>query len=82
MIFKMMLEFVVTREFASTEAFGMAWQSRPGDFFFSTSPELKGSEKIAGFDMDHTIVYPKSGAKFAKNRADWYVSKLFAFFKI
>jgi DNA 3'-phosphatase len=29
------------------------------------------STKIAAFDMDHTLVYPKSGAKFAKNRNDW-----------
>lgn len=27
--------------------------------------------KIAAFDMDHTLIYPKSGAKFAKNRNDW-----------
>lgn len=27
--------------------------------------------KIAGFDMDHTLIKPKSGAKFPKNRSDW-----------
>lgn len=29
------------------------------------------SAKIAGFDMDHTLLLPKSGAKFPKNRSDW-----------
>eukprot|EP00567_Pseudictyota_dubia_P014558 CAMPEP_0197449498 /NCGR_PEP_ID=MMETSP1175-20131217/21799_1 /TAXON_ID=1003142 /ORGANISM="Triceratium dubium, Strain CCMP147" /LENGTH=410 /DNA_ID=CAMNT_0042981649 /DNA_START=99 /DNA_END=1331 /DNA_ORIENTATION=+ len=27
--------------------------------------------KIAGFDLDHTLIKPKSGAKFPKNRSDW-----------
>lgn len=29
------------------------------------------SEKIAGFDMDSTLIETKSGAKFAKNADDW-----------
>ena len=28
-------------------------------------------EKIAGFDMDCTLINTKSGAKFAKNAEDW-----------
>jgi bifunctional polynucleotide phosphatase/kinase len=27
--------------------------------------------KVAGFDMDDTLVYPKSGAVFPKSRGDW-----------
>ena len=26
---------------------------------------------IAGFDIDHTIIEPKSGNKFPKNKDDW-----------
>jgi len=35
------------------------------------NPDSKPSEKVAGFDMDGTLVFPKSGAKFPKNRSDW-----------
>ena len=31
----------------------------------------KPAHKVASFDMDGTLVNPKSGAKFPKNRADW-----------
>ena len=27
--------------------------------------------KIAGFDLDHTLIRPESGAKFPKNKNDW-----------
>jgi bifunctional polynucleotide phosphatase/kinase len=29
------------------------------------------SSKILGFDLDDTLIRPKSGAKFAKDRSDW-----------
>lgn len=32
---------------------------------------LKGSELIAGFDLDHTLIIPKSGRKFPKDKDDW-----------
>ncbi|CAF3894858.1 unnamed protein product [Rotaria sordida] len=32
---------------------------------------LPGCSKIASFDMDSTLISVKSGAKFAKNHADW-----------
>ncbi|CAF1149614.1 unnamed protein product [Rotaria magnacalcarata] len=32
---------------------------------------LPGCSKIAAFDMDSTLINVKSGAKFAKNHADW-----------
>jgi len=34
-------------------------------------PDLKHSSKIAGFDMDETLISTKSGEKFPKNRSDW-----------
>ena len=30
-----------------------------------SGPGLKGSSKIAGFDLDYTLIKPKSGRKFA-----------------
>jgi len=35
------------------------------------SPKIAGSKKIAAFDMDSTLVEPKSGAKFPNGRSDW-----------
>ena len=34
-------------------------------------PDCKASEKIAAFDIDFTIVKPKSGRKFSANKDDW-----------
>jgi bifunctional polynucleotide phosphatase/kinase len=36
-----------------------------------SSPGVKGSAKIASFDMDDTIITRKSGAKFPKDAYDW-----------
>ncbi|CAF1311512.1 unnamed protein product [Adineta steineri] len=33
--------------------------------------KLPGCSKVAAFDMDSTLINVKSGAKFAKNHADW-----------
>ena len=41
------------------------------DLIWSKSDKSQFREKIAGFDMDHTLLKPKSGAKFPKNRGDW-----------
>jgi bifunctional polynucleotide phosphatase/kinase len=38
---------------------------------YGSSKGLKGSEKIASFDMDDTIITRKSGAKFPKDAYDW-----------
>jgi bifunctional polynucleotide phosphatase/kinase len=35
------------------------------------SPNLPGSSKIVGFDMDSTLIEPKSGRKFPVNEQDW-----------
>lgn len=34
-------------------------------------PDCKPSSKIAAFDIDYTIVKPKSGKKFSQNKDDW-----------
>ncbi|KAI6653783.1 Bifunctional polynucleotide phosphatase/kinase-like [Oopsacas minuta] len=34
-------------------------------------PDCMPSDKIAAFDIDHTIVKPKSGKKFSANKDDW-----------
>jgi bifunctional polynucleotide phosphatase/kinase len=34
---------------------------------------VKGSDKIAGFDMDYTLIKTKSGAKFPKGADDWVI---------
>lgn len=34
-------------------------------------PGLPSITKLASFDMDDTLIRPKSGAKFPKNRSDW-----------
>ena len=33
--------------------------------------DIKGSTKIASFDMDHTLIKPKGKNKFPKSRTDW-----------
>ncbi len=36
------------------------------------TPEAKAAKKkVAAFDLDSTLVVPRSGAKFAQSRADW-----------
>jgi bifunctional polynucleotide phosphatase/kinase len=43
----------------------------PATLFVLVDSRLKGSSKIAAFDMDDTLIRPKSKAKFPKSRADW-----------
>jgi len=52
-------------------AFGLSWREEDDTLYILDSEEIKGSEKIVAFDMDSTLVVPKSGAKFPKNRNDW-----------
>jgi len=49
----------------------LAWQDSDELFFAMDSPDLKGSAKIASFDLDGTLVEPKSGKKFPTGRTDW-----------
>jgi len=51
--------------------FGLTWETRDGTLLILNSSSIKGSKKIAAFDMDDTLITPKSGQKFPKNREDW-----------
>lgn len=48
------------------------WKAE-GSCLVGSSPDLKHSSKIASFDLDDTLVTPKSGAKFPKDADDWVV---------
>ena len=47
-----------------------AWKSH-GSILYYNPPESNDSEKIAAFDMDSTLIEPKSGKTFAQGRNDW-----------
>lgn len=50
----------------------MSWSRKAGaGLLVFSSEELPGRSCIASFDMDHTLILPKSGAKFPANRNDW-----------
>lgn len=49
----------------------MTWTKVDGTLLAFSCPELPGRPLVASFDMDHTLVAPKSGAKFPKDRNDW-----------
>lgn len=48
-----------------------SWYSINKTLLVMDTPKIKHSTKIVGFDMDGTLLNPKSGAKFPKNRKDW-----------
>jgi len=50
--------------------FGLNWQTE-GTFSWLASSKLPGSKKVIAFDLDSTLVEPKTGAKFPKTRGDW-----------
>uniref|UniRef100_A0A7S0DTA9 Uncharacterized protein n=1 Tax=Amorphochlora amoebiformis TaxID=1561963 RepID=A0A7S0DTA9_9EUKA len=61
----------VTRGVPGTFPFGLEWEDC-GDLFYSLdSNKIQPSEKVVAFDMDGTLIEPKSGSKFARNRTDW-----------
>jgi bifunctional polynucleotide phosphatase/kinase len=51
--------------------YGLTWSNIEPTLMCLDSPSLPGSDKIVGFDMDSTLVVPKSGAKFPSGPADW-----------
>ena len=48
-------------------------EPRKGAFIINTVPKIRGSNKIASFDLDHTSIKPKSGKKFPQNQDDWMI---------
>ncbi len=51
---------------------GLQWaEDVAGSLHCLDSQLLPKLSKVAAFDVDWTLVKPKSGAKFASNRADW-----------
>ena len=44
---------------------------RKGSIVILELGDPKPSNLIASFDMDDTLIKPKSGAKFAKSATDW-----------
>lgn len=49
---------------------GTSW-SRNGMLFVNSAPNYPGSPLVAAFDMDCTLIEPKSGRTMPANRADW-----------
>ena len=55
----------------SALAVPMKWETVGGSCLAYSSPSISGSPLMAAFDMDSTLIVPKSGAKFPANRGDW-----------
>ncbi len=47
----------------------------PNDSKLSLKSESKSEQKIAGFDLDYTLISPRSKNKFPKNKNDWKLLK-------
>lgn len=47
------------------------WENKPYIYGSYKNDEFKLKSKIAGFDLDGTIILTKSGKKFAKDANDW-----------
>ena len=47
------------------------WTKVDSVLVYTTGPSDPPTERIASFDMDDTVVMPKSGAVFPKNKDDW-----------
>jgi bifunctional polynucleotide phosphatase/kinase len=50
--------------------FELEW-TQEETFYALTSKQIKDSDKVLAFDMDHTLVSPKSGKVFPTGRNDW-----------
>lgn len=49
----------------------MKWSRKEGTLLCFSDDSMPGRARVASFDMDHTIIMPKSNGKFPTNRADW-----------
>lgn len=48
----------------------MQWNTKE-EYYEGTTHKYKMNNKIAAFDLDGTIIIPKSGKKFAMDKSDW-----------
>ena len=57
--------------------FNLEWKEegelKPGipELIYLDGPDATQSSKVAGFDIDYTIIKTKSGRKFATGPSDW-----------
>ena len=55
--------------------FDLEWkregEAEPYDLIYLDGPDANHSDKIAAFDIDSTIIKPKSGRTFSTGRSDW-----------
>ncbi|XP_078368438.1 bifunctional polynucleotide phosphatase/kinase-like [Oculina patagonica] len=47
------------------------WEEIPGKLLVFTSKGVVGSSKIAGFDLDHTLIDTQTGKVFSPSPTDW-----------
>lgn len=60
----------------STEVSGNSkyrWQTINGSLFIMTSFNCEAKSKIAGYDLDNTLITTKSGYVFPQNESDWKI---------
>ena len=55
------------------DGFTFTWKQRGSILIGNTSGQMKGSNKVAAFDIDGTIITTKSGRKFPVDVDDWKV---------
>lgn len=55
------------------DTFTFTWKQTGSILIGNTSGQVKGSNKVAGFDIDGTIITTKSGRKFPVDSNDWKV---------
>jgi bifunctional polynucleotide phosphatase/kinase len=54
-----------------TDTFNLQWTDVDDDFLVLDSDQITPSAKIASFDLDGTLITPKSGKAFPVDRYDW-----------
>jgi bifunctional polynucleotide phosphatase/kinase len=59
------------KEKEKSDTFGLIWTDVDDDFLVLDSDQITPSSKIAAFDMDGTLIVPKSGKVFPVDRYDW-----------
>ena len=65
--------FVMKELPAKKKTGAFTWKQTGSILIGSTSDQLKGSNKVAGFDIDGTIITTKSGRKFPVDINDWKI---------